>query len=1300
MYGGGNAAVNINGGTITGSSYDVFISDDGGLASVKLGIGSGGAGPSFPGGLSINNLVGISALLNPNYYYMKNGNPVDMTGITTEILDGDVSIGYCDHSSNINGVPVADDATHHSLFCSNCQARIKQEQHSITGSICTGCGYGCSHPDVVTVDGVVKCTNCSIVMVAQVGDSYCARLSDAVAQANAVNGSTLTLLSDVKGDIVVNSGSSFTLDLNGKTLRGTGKSVITIGASGEGAASLIMKSSGGGGKVTGCYHQNAKGTVVVNTWSTFTMESGVISENMVDSGGGVYVAGGTFNMKGGEISGNTADNLGGGVYLAGESASFTMDGGSIRSNTVKVDDKNYLHEGIYGGGGVYVQSGTFTMNAGTISGNSSTYTRGGGVQVAQGTFVMNGGTIEGNSAAEKGGGVYVMKGENGNPSGTFTVDGSSVISGNTVNGSANNVYLAVPLTIGSNLSTTAGIGITGSITPTDTGVEIASSGATEINKSAFISDNINYSIVQKEGKLYLYPHIHSWNYELDGTNTNTIKATCQAASCPGAEEKTIVISAEGKTYDGTPVTATLDGSIDGVAAPEITYSGNTNAGTYTASITLGDATASVEFTIEKATVTVTADAKSKTYGTENPELTYTASGLFEGDTLTGAPATTATKNSDVGEYDITVGTLANSNYTINFVGAKLTITKAAAPTIVWPTASGLTYGQKLSESTLTSEDENGTFAWQDDSIVPTVANNGYVVVYTPKDMNNYDYSGVELTKTITVDVSRKTVTITAENKTICVGGTYTLTYTVNGLIGSDTLTAEPTLSTDGTVNTAGEYAITVSGATVGDNYTITYENGTLTVQNHAYTGVMTTTPTCMAGGEMTYTCSHDSTHTYTEDVAIDENAHSWNEGAVTTNPTCSAVGTKTFTCTHNSAHTYTEDVAIDENAHIPNADDGDCTTDITCSVCGEVTTEGADTHTGGTATCEHKAECTVCGKEYGNLANHSPNADDNDCTTDITCSVCGDVTSEGADTHTGGTATCENKAECTVCGKEYGNLANHSPNADDGDCTTDITCSICGDVTSEGEDSHTGGTATCEEKAECTVCGKAYGTLANHIPNADDGDCTTDITCSICGDVTTEGADSHTGGTATCEHKAECTVCGKEYGNLADHIFVEGKCECGETDPNYVPPHEHTFVEGKCECGETDPNYQPPHEHTFVDGKCECGETDPNYVPPHEHTFVDGKCECGETDPNYIPPHEHNFVEGKCECGETDPNYTPGTDEPGTDVPGSDEPEEPKNELSGGAIAGIVTGSVVVLGGGGFALWWFVIKKKRFLSTK
>ncbi|MBQ7363762.1 MAG: DNA/RNA non-specific endonuclease [Clostridia bacterium] len=103
-------------------------------------------------------------------------------------------------------------------------------------------------------------------------------------------------------------------------------------------------------------------------------------------------------------------------------------------------------------------------------------------------------------------------------------------------------------------------------------------------------------------------------------------------------------------------------------------------------------------------------------------------------------------------------------------------------------------------------------------------------------------------------------------------------------------------------------------------------------------------------------------------------------------------------------------------------------------------------------------------------------------------------------------ATCTEKAYCSVCGKEYGNLASHTPNADDGDCTTAVTCSVCGDVTTAAASAHTGGSATCKVKAKCSACGKEYGSLASHTPNADDGDPTTAVTCSVCGDVTTPGA--------------------------------------------------------------------------------------------------------------------------------------------------------------------------------------------------
>ena len=87
-------------------------------------------------------------------------------------------------------------------------------------------------------------------------------------------------------------------------------------------------------------------------------------------------------------------------------------------------------------------------------------------------------------------------------------------------------------------------------------------------------------------------------------------------------------------------------------------------------------------TITKATLTVTANNLSMVKGQPVPTLTYTITGLVNGDTssvYSGTPAlsTTATSKSPVGTYTITVkaGTLTtNNNYGFAFVNGKLTIT--------------------------------------------------------------------------------------------------------------------------------------------------------------------------------------------------------------------------------------------------------------------------------------------------------------------------------------------------------------------------------------------------------------------------------------------------------------------------------------------------------------------------------------------------------------------------------------------------------------------------------------------------
>lgn len=75
-------------------------------------------------------------------------------------------------------------------------------------------------------------------------------------------------------------------------------------------------------------------------------------------------------------------------------------------------------------------------------------------------------------------------------------------------------------------------------------------------------------------------------------------------------------------------------------------------------------------------LSITANPATRLQSDPNPALTYTlgGNGLVNGDSLSGALATTATAGSPVGVYPITQGTLAASaNYAVSFTGNDLTI---------------------------------------------------------------------------------------------------------------------------------------------------------------------------------------------------------------------------------------------------------------------------------------------------------------------------------------------------------------------------------------------------------------------------------------------------------------------------------------------------------------------------------------------------------------------------------------------------------------------------------------------------
>ena len=105
---------------------------------------------------------------------------------------------------------------------------------------------------------------------------------------------------------------------------------------------------------------------------------------------------------------------------------------------------------------------------------------------------------------------------------------------------------------------------------------------------------------------------------------------------------------------------------------------------------------------------------------------------------------------------------ADSTHYAELTGtAAITVAKATPVIAENPTATALTYGQKLSDSTLTGgkvtyktadgTEVAGTFAWKNSSIKPTVADSGkieYDVTFTPSDTDNYNAVDMKISLTV------------------------------------------------------------------------------------------------------------------------------------------------------------------------------------------------------------------------------------------------------------------------------------------------------------------------------------------------------------------------------------------------------------------------------------------------------------------------------------------------------------------------------------------------------------------------
>ena len=213
-------------------------------------------------------------------------------------------------------------------------------------------------------------------------------------------------------------------------------------------------------------------------------------------------------------------------------------------------------------------------------------------------------------------------------------------------------------------------------------------------------------------------------------------------------------------------------SVGGKAAVGVTPKNGLSAGTYkdTLKVTYNSSltlSVPVTLTVNKRAVTVTADNVFKTYGEENPALTYkvTSGAVVSGDSLNITCSTTASKTSDAGSYPVTVTLGSNPNYEITTQAGTLTVNKKPVASIVFPSAADIEVGQTLASSKFSGGDTvYGTFAWANPATAPArgTTNADVVLTLTTAAKKNYSFSGITgynesagtITQSVAVNVNR------------------------------------------------------------------------------------------------------------------------------------------------------------------------------------------------------------------------------------------------------------------------------------------------------------------------------------------------------------------------------------------------------------------------------------------------------------------------------------------------------------------------------------------------------------------
>ena len=415
-----------------------------------------------------------------------------------------------------------------------------------------------------------------------------------------------------------------------------------------------------------------------------------------------------------------------------------------------------------------------------------------------------------------------------------------------------------------------------------------------------------------------------------------------------------------------------------------------------------DLTGTAAITVAKATPAVV------TVPTVAERVYNPAVALADSD-MTGGSVTGADGNSLAGTWSFTgtniIPTVNNKGYqavftpddadNYNTVTRTITVkvTKATPVIAEKPTAGALTYGQKLSDSTLTGgkatyqtadgTEITGTFVWKNSSSTPTAADSKkteYDVTFTPSDKDNYNAVDTKLTITVNkaaqapnmpqaemapAHSTKKVGDITlpdgwnwqeADKDTALADG---VAVTANAIYtGTDkgnyetesvsiTITRSKCDHTHTEIRNQREATCTQTGY-AGDTYCTDCDKllstgKELAALGHDYKATVTKQPTTTEEGIRTYTCTRCNS-SYTESIAkLPEEKHTHNyTGSITKEATCTEAGVRTYTC--SCGNSYTENIPATGHSYVSKVTKAATTTEegimtYTCSKCGHSYTQ-------------------------------------------------------------------------------------------------------------------------------------------------------------------------------------------------------------------------------------------------------------------------------------------------------------------------------------------------------------------------